>query len=93
MIRTISITIIVLLLLTAASAIARQKPMEIIFEAGDTDHNGLISEDEWHAAMQKRFDALDKNHDNAVSYDEFQKAKETLRERFRARMQNDNSEP
>lgn len=74
-------------LFPADRGLARERPMDTIFNAADTNGDGLISEQEWHQAMQKRFETLDANKDGNVSREEFEKQKETLREKFRNRRQ------
>lgn len=73
------------LLFSGTFVIAREKPLDILFNAADTDGNGLISESEWHAAMQKRLEALDTNGDGNISREEFEKAGETMRDKIRNR--------
>lgn len=63
---------------------AREKPLDFLFSQADTDHNGFVSEAEWHAVMQKRFETADTNHDGNLSRQEIEATKETLRERFRS---------
>lgn len=77
---------VVLVLLTACSAAAREKPLDVAFEAADANHDNLISNEEWHAALQRRFEAIDKNHDGRLSREELQESRETLRERFKSRL-------
>ena len=77
---------IVFVLLMAASAAARQKPMDVVFETADADHNNLVSNEEWHTVQQRRFETIDKNHDGNISREELQETKETLRERFKSRL-------
>ena len=74
---------ILLLLLAAPStdAGAREKPIDVLFEKADTDHNGVLSEQEWHAAMHQRFQNLDTNKDGALARDEMEQARQ---ERLRA---------
>jgi Ca2+-binding EF-hand superfamily protein len=72
------------LILTASMAIARENPLDVLFQISDSDANGLISEAEWHATMQKRMESLDTNHDGNLSRVEFEKARQTVRERMRS---------
>jgi Ca2+-binding EF-hand superfamily protein len=69
---------------SATLAMAWQRPIDMIFKAADTDHNNLISEAEWHTAMQKRFEAIDANHNGNISREEIEKYKENMREKFRS---------
>jgi|GEM_PF-2091490 Ca2+-binding EF-hand superfamily protein len=78
------IVLLFALLLSGTSAMAREKPLDLLFNQADTDHNGLISEAEWHAVMQKRFETNDANHDGNISRVEIDAVKETFRERFRS---------
>jgi len=71
-------------LLSGTSAMARERPLDILFGEADTDHNGLINEAEWHKAMQKRFETLDTNNDSAISKEELEKSRESMRERLRS---------
>lgn len=73
------------LAVAGSAAAAQGTRFDALFNATDTDGNGLISEAEWHSAMQKRMEAIDADHDNNLTREEFQQAKETLRERFRGR--------
>ena len=75
---------ILAVLLTAGLALAWQRPIDTLFQTADSDHNNLISEAEWHAAMQKRFEAIDANHDGNLSRDELEQSRDALRERFRS---------
>ncbi len=75
---------LIALMLTGTSAMAREKPLDILYASADTDGNGLISEAEWHAAMQKRFETLDANGDGNISKEEMANARETARDKFRA---------
>lgn len=73
-----------ILILPANMALAREKPVDVLFQMSDSDGNGLISEAEWHAAMQKRMETVDTNHDGNLSRDEFELARQTIRERMRS---------
>ena len=78
------------LLFTQAQAnTSKQRPMDVLYNAADTDGNGLISENEWHSAMQKRFEEIDTNDDNQVSLDELAASRDTAKQRFRALKQSD----
>jgi hypothetical protein len=79
-------TMLIAVFMIVGSAIAQQKPLEVIFENMDVDQNGFVSEEEWHNAMQKRFEAMDKNRNRNLSREEVEESKETMRERFRSRM-------
>jgi len=72
----------------AGTAMAQDRPMDILFESVDTDHNGSISEQEWHASMQKRFESQDANHDGNLSREELEQARSNLRQSLRERWQN-----
>ncbi|PLX92946.1 MAG: hypothetical protein C0620_08600 [Desulfuromonas sp.] len=65
----------------------QQKPLDMLYNAADSDGNGLISESEWHTVMQRRFEEIDTNDDGQVSLDEMAASRETTRERFRAMRQ------
>ena len=69
----------------ANHVLARESPIDKIFNATDTDGDGLISEQEWQQAMKKRFEALDNSNDGNISRDEFERQREIMRERFRDR--------
>ena len=88
MIRTTTViaTMVIAVFMIVGSAIAQQKPLDVIFENMDVDQNGFVSEEEWHNAMQKRFEAMDKNRNRNLSREEVEESKETMRERFRSRM-------
>jgi Ca2+-binding EF-hand superfamily protein len=88
MIRTTTViaTMLIAVFMIVGSAIAQQKPLDVIFENMDVDKNGFVSEEEWHNAMQKRFEAMDKNRNRNLSREEVEESKETMRERFRSRM-------
>ena len=79
-------TMLIAVFMIVGSAIAQQKPLDVIFENMDVDQNGFVSEEEWHNAMQKRFEAMDKNRNRNLSREEVEESKETMRERFRSRM-------
>ena len=79
-------TMLIAVFMIVGSAIAQQKPLDVIFENMDVDKNGFVSEEEWHNAMQKRFEAMDKNRNRNLSREEVEESKETMRERFRSRM-------
>jgi Ca2+-binding EF-hand superfamily protein len=83
MIRIASVVFMLILTMTM-SVSARQKPLDVIFQADDTDGNGLVSEAEWHAAAQKRFELLDTNKDGNISKEEMDAGKETLKDRFKS---------
>jgi Ca2+-binding EF-hand superfamily protein len=72
-------------ILTMNMAMASEPLKPNLFDRADADKNGMISEEEWHAAMQKRFDAVDKNKDGKLSHDEWQEMRETVREGLRAK--------
>lgn len=80
---TFATTLFFALLFPGSFAMGQGKPVDMLFKTADTDGNGLISEAEWHAAMQKRFEATDTNHDGNISREELEKSKETMREKFR----------
>jgi Ca2+-binding EF-hand superfamily protein len=70
--------------MVSLSAEARPNPGEAVFQADDTDGNGLISGEEWHAAAQKRFELLDTNKDGQISKEEMDDAKGTMKARFKS---------
>lgn len=72
-------------ILTTNMAIAGEPLKPNLFDRADADKNDLISEEEWHTAMQKRFDSVDKNKDGKLSQDEWQEMRETAREGLRAK--------
>jgi len=61
---------------------------DILVEHMDSDHNGLVSEEEWHAAMQKRFEKFDANNDGGLSREEVKQVRTSGRESLRERFQN-----
>ena len=72
------------LLLPASNAdAARERPLDVIFNAADSDGNGMVSENEWHAAMQQRFETMDIDGDGSISREEMEQSKDTARERFK----------
>jgi len=83
MIRTAFITLLLMIGMTGC-VMARQKPLDVIFTADDTDGNGLVSEEEWHAAAQKRFELLDTNKDGNISKEEMAAGKGTMKTRFKS---------
>ncbi len=85
MIRTTTVitTMLIAVFMIGGCAIAQQKPLQVIYEAADTDGNGLISEAEWHAAAQKRFELLDANKDGNISQEEMEAGKAAMKERFK----------
>jgi len=66
-----------------AAIAAREKPLEMIFIAADSDGNGQISENEWHTAMQNRFNDIDLNADGQISHSEMEKSRESVRRKLR----------
>jgi Ca2+-binding EF-hand superfamily protein len=80
---TVTTTTLIIILMMSGCATAQQKPLGVIYEATDTDGNGLISEAEWHAAAQKRFELLDTNRDGNISKEEMEAGKATMKERFK----------
>lgn len=76
------------ILFTKAHALSSgQRPMDMLYNAADSDGNGLISETEWHTVMQKRFEEIDTNDDSQVSLEEMAASRETAKQRFRAMRQ------
>ena len=61
---------------------AQGRATAIIFEMADADHNQLISEAEYHAAMQRRFEQLDTNKDGNLTRQEMDQARDNARERL-----------
>jgi len=85
MIRTTTVitTMLIAVFMMSGCAMVQQKPLEVIYEAADTDGNEMISEAEWHAAAQKRFELLDTNKDGNISKEEMEAGKTTMKERFK----------
>ena len=50
----------------------------------DTNHDGMISEQEWMNAAKVRFDKLDTNHDGVLEPQELQQARDDVRQRLRS---------
>lgn len=71
-----------LLLLPATTPAASERVADMLFERSDTDHNQLISEAEYHAAMQRRFEQLDTNKDGNLTRQEMEQARANARERL-----------
>jgi len=82
--RVLAAALLFAFVLSGNPAMAREKPMDIIFNLADADQNGLISETEWHTAMQKRLEAIDINHDGNISREELESAKEGFRNKMRS---------
>ena len=61
---------------------AQAKPLDILFDSADTNHDGTISESEWHNAMQQYFIKMDIDSDGKVSRLEMEKTRETMRQRL-----------
>ncbi len=85
--KTIGIVIGTLLFMVSALPLAMAQPASNarLFDQMDTNGDGVVSEQEWHAAMQKRFESIDKNRDGNLSAAEWQEMKDSLRERFGSR--------
>jgi len=79
---TLSFLLVVLLLDAATALSAQERVKSHIFEIADADHNQLISETEYHAAMQRRFEQLDTNKDGNLSRQEMDQARANTRERL-----------
>jgi hypothetical protein len=77
--------IMAVFLFPANRVLARERPIDAVFNTAETNGDGLISAQEWHQTMQKRFEALDNSNDGNISREEFEKQKEIMRERFRNR--------
>lgn len=77
--------VLAIVLMVVGCAAAGQNAFGSHIENMDTNGNGLISEEEWHAAMQKRFESIDKNGDGNLSRDEIDETKATMRDRIRSR--------
>lgn len=71
-----------LLLVPATAPAAANRAADLLFERSDTDHNQLISEAEYHAAMQHRFEQLDSNKDGNLTRQEMEQARANTRERL-----------
>lgn len=72
-----------LVLLGPSTAFSAQgRATDIIFEIADADHNQLISEAEYHTAMQRRFEQLDTNKDGNLTRQEMDQAQANARERL-----------
>ena len=71
------------LLIDHPAIMAQGKPLTLLFERADTDHNGIVSEQEWHSIMQERFAMLDANKDGSLSRPELEEARSLAQERFR----------
>lgn len=74
-----------LLLIPCTAMFAQEQAGEIIFPRIDTDHNQLISEAEYHTAMQRRFEQLDSNKDGSLSKQEWEQARAKVRKRLQER--------
>ncbi len=84
MIRKTVFLLILLILFSVTLAMAVGRPNNLLFNLIDTDRNGLISEQEWHAFMQKRFESIDTNHDQNISRAELDRYRQKLRSRLRS---------
>jgi len=72
-----------LLFMNAEAWAAGEQPSGQLFNAADSDGNGLLSEGEWHTAMQKRFEKLDSNKDGNLSREEIEQTRGAIRGKFR----------
>ncbi len=77
-----SVLLAALLLGPTTAFSAQGRAMDIIFETADADHNQLISEAEYHTAMQRRFEQLDTNKDGNLTRQEMDQARANARERL-----------
>jgi len=76
--------LVLIAVMTAVTVRAAQvKPLDILFDSADTNHDGIISESEWHNAMQQYFIKMDMDGDGKVSRAEMEKTRETMRERLK----------
>lgn len=67
----------------AAPAAGAHKLGAQFFQQMDADHDGKVSEKEYHDFMQKRFETMDANHDGALTQDEMRQAAEQRREKLK----------
>lgn len=75
--------LLIALLLGPTTAFSAQgRASDIIFETADADHNQLISEAEYHTAMQRRFEQVDTNKDGNLTRQEMDQARANARERL-----------
>lgn len=81
---TLTAPLLTSLLLMPAATIAAtsDRASNMLFERADTDHNQLISEAEYHAAMQRRFERLDSNKDGNLTRQEMEQARANARDRL-----------
>lgn len=76
------LSLLALIMIASPAGAVGNRPVDLLFNSADTDHNNLVSEAEYHAAMQRRFEQLDRNKDGNLSPQELEDARSTARERF-----------
>ncbi|MGE4560185.1 MAG: hypothetical protein AB7E77_08290 [Desulfobulbus sp.] len=78
------LSLLALIMIASPAGAVGNRPAEMLFNNADTNHDNLVSEAEYHAAMQRRFEQLDRNKDGNLSPQELENARSTARERFQS---------
>jgi opacity protein-like surface antigen len=69
---------------TPVAAPAAQPAHHGVFEDADTNHDGIVTKQEWLDHESKYFDSLDTNHDGKLTQDEIQAARQKSHDRYEA---------
>lgn len=64
-----------------------------LIERADSNHDGRVSRDEYHAMADVRFDKIDTNHDGFIDPAEIDVAREQMKQRFGQRRRNRQGAP
>jgi len=75
---------------TTTAPVAKEggmKPHDGMFEKGDTNKDGVISQDEFLAHAKERFNDMDANHDGKITKDEAKAHHEAMKGKWAQKMQ------
>lgn len=64
------------------NATAKERPIDVLFDQADTNHDGVVSEGEFHTAMQERFLIIDADQNGNLTREELEDARQVIRDRI-----------